>query len=474
MRVVRPQPGPQEAFCASRADIAIGGGGAGGGKTVGLLLESVRNVHVPQYAGVIFRRTTQQIRYPGSLWDVSAEVYPHNGGLPKETDLEWEFPSGSVMKFGHLERERDKYSWDGAQVTFIGFDQLEHFTQGQFFYLFSRARSPLKIPSYIRATCNPDPDSFLAPLLSWWIDDDGWAIKERSGVLRYFVRDGDDIVWADSEAEHLRQGVDDPNDITSLTFIPSTVYDNPINLQRNPKYIGRLKGMSLVDRMRLLGEGRKGGNWKFRAGAGKYFQRPWFPVVDGVPSRPVKTVRYYDLASTSDEEAEQQGSDPSYTGHMKMSLLENGLYLVEDCGRFRERPHGVERFVKNTASQDGRWVIVGFDWDPGQAGKAQMVHYVRMLAGYEVQPNRVKESKGRRAKPYSAQAEQGNVLLLRGDWNEGYLTEHENFDGTDKGHADRVDAGSGAFHVLSTEAEMVEGAAPVGVGIGGAGYFRGV
>ena len=467
---IRPQPGPQEDFCASRADIAIGGGGAGGGKTFGLLLESLRNIHAPLYTGVIFRRTTEQIRYPGSLWDGSAEVYPQNGGRPRESTLEWIFPSGAVMKFGHLEREMDKYNWDGSQVAFIGFDQLEAFTKGQFFYLLSRTRSPLKIPSYIRATCNPDPGSFLASFLAWWIDEEGWAIKERSGVLRYYVRDGDDIVWADSVEEHLRQGVDDPNDVTSVTFIPSTVYDNPINLERNPKYVGKLKAMALVDRMRLLGEGHKGGNWKIRPGSGKFFKRGWFPVVDGIPSRPVQTVRYYDFAATSDAEAEKKGLDPSWTGHLKMSRLENGLFLVQDCNRFRESPNGVERFVKNTASQDGRDVSVGFDWDPGQAGKAQMVHYVQMLAGYDVRPNKVRENKGTRAKPYSAQAEQGNVLLLRGDWNDGYLTEHENFDGTDKGHSDRVDAGSGAFYVLTSSEDV--SVAPVG--IAGENYFKGI
>lgn len=467
---LQPQRGPQEAFCAASADIAIGGGGAGGGKTFGLLLESARWTHEPLFRGVIFRRTTEQIRYPGALWDESFEVYPHLGARPRESTLEWFFASGSAMKFGHLERESDKYAWDGAQLTFLGFDQLEHFTAGQFFYLFSRTRSPIKATSYIRATCNPDPDSFLAVFLAWWIDEDGWAIPEHAGRIRHFVRDGDSIVWEDTREAHLAAGVDDPNDVKSVTFLPSTVFDNPINLKKNPAYLGNLKAMPYVDRMRLLGKGDRGGNWRVRPSAGKIFKRTWFPIIDGSPSRPVKTIRYYDFASTSEAEALAKGLDPSWTGFVKMSLLENGLYLIEHAGRTRETPRGVEALVRNTASQDERGVTVGFDQDPGQAGKAQVSHFVRMLAGFDVWPNPVRESKGKRAAPLSAQAEHGNVLMLRGDWNQGMLDELENFDGTDRGHADRVDAASGAFHHLVSE-PMID-VAPIG--IAGGGYYRGI
>jgi phage terminase large subunit-like protein len=49
----------------------------------------------------------------------------------------------------------------------------------------------------------------------------------------------------------------------------------------------------------------------------------------------------------------------------------------------------------------------------------------------------------------SAQAEAGNVKLVRGTWNDAYLNELENFDGSDGCVADQVDASSGAFHLLA-------------------------
>src|SRR5947209_1730770 len=91
-RIIGPQPGPQTAFLASPADIAIYGGAAGGGKSWALLLEPLRHVHVPDFGAVFFRRTGVQIRNEGGLWDESAKLYPHLGGRPREQALEWRFP----------------------------------------------------------------------------------------------------------------------------------------------------------------------------------------------------------------------------------------------------------------------------------------------------------------------------------------------------------------------------------------------
>ena len=43
------------------------------------------------------------------------------------------------------------------------------------------------------------------------------------------------------------------------------------------------------------------------------------------------------------------------------------------------------------------------------------------------------------------------MKLVRGKWNEALLREYENFDGTDKGHADQVDCGSGGFYLLTNK-----------------------
>src|SRR5436305_14925946 len=71
----------------------------------------------------------------------------------------------------------------------VCFDELTHFTAHQFFYMVSRNRSTCGVRPYIRATCNPDADSWVADFLAWWIDPQtGLPIPERAGVLRYYIR----------------------------------------------------------------------------------------------------------------------------------------------------------------------------------------------------------------------------------------------------------------------------------------------
>ncbi|HEX7001093.1 MAG TPA: terminase family protein, partial [Trueperaceae bacterium] len=140
---IRPQPGPQEAFLASSADIVVYGGAAGGGKSYALLLEPLRHITtVPGFGAVIFRRTSVQVRNEGGLWDESEAIYGPAGLKPRESVLEWEHtPTGNTVKFAHLEHEKNVLDWQGAQIALIGFDELTHFEAKQFWYMLSRNRS---------------------------------------------------------------------------------------------------------------------------------------------------------------------------------------------------------------------------------------------------------------------------------------------------------------------------------------------
>lgn len=267
--MIRPQPGYQELALSSSADIVIGGAMAGVGKTYVLLLEPVPDLKVPGFGGVIFRRTSTQIRSEGGLWDTSMKVYPYLAGEPKETTLEWHFKE-SKLKFSHLEHEKNILDWQGAQIPYIGFDELTHFSRKMFIYLLSRNRSVCGIKPYVRATCNPDPESWVAEFISWWIDQEtGFPIPERDGVIRYLIIDGDKDIWGDTEAEVIEKawylleplvnqsGLDPVNFIKSVTFISGSIYDNKELLNVNPGYIANLLSQDEQTRAALLY-----GNWK--------------------------------------------------------------------------------------------------------------------------------------------------------------------------------------------------------------------
>jgi len=434
---IRPQEGPQMDFLASEADIVIYGGAAGGGKTYALLLETLWHHETPGFSAVIFRKNANQVRNPGGLWDTSAPLFMKFEGNPKQSTLEWDFPSGAVVKFAHMDMEKDKFSWQGSQITLIGFDELTHFSWGQFVYMLSRNRSLCGIKPYIRATTNPDPDSWVRKFIDWWIDNEtGYAIPERSGLIRWFIVIGDETIWSNTKEELKKKHPDClPK---SVSFIASTVYDNKILLKENPDYLANLQALPRFEREQLLM-----GNWNIRPTAGMFFQRSFFNVVDVLP-RNVTFVRYWDRAATKKTEL----NDPDFTVGLKLAKDKDGIFYVVDIVRLQESPLQVQNAIKNCSTQDSSDCRIGIEQDPGQAGVSEVDLLIRMLQGYSATAYKVTKDKITRASPVSAQAEAGNIRVLRGYWNEDFFRELENF--PEGGHDDIVDALSGAF-LMHTE-----------------------
>lgn len=442
--VLQPQEGPQTDFIKSIADIAIYGGAAGGGKSYGLLLDPLRFITNPQFKALIFRRTTKQVRTPGGLWDESKKIYYYLGARPKETTLEWNFPSGMQVRFAHLEHESNIYDYQGAQVPYIGFDELTHFTEQQFIYMLSRNRSSSGIPGRIRATTNPKKNSWVRKFLDWWIDPiTGFAIPERSGVIRYFIRKDDQYIWADTR-EELIETYGEANQPKSVTFIPAKLEDNKILMDSDPTYKSNLLALNRVDREQLLN-----GNWNIEPSAGELFKRHWFEIVDAAPKM-LRMVRCWDRAGTEKKKINQnKSSDPDFTAGVKMGKGKDGYFYIMDVEHEQLSSLGNERITINTARRDGPNVKVKIFQDPGSAGVHEKDAYVRLLEGFEIEVEKISRDKITAAKPLSAQAEAGNIRLLRGNWNEKFLSELENF--PEGAHDDMVDGASGAFNSLCGE-----------------------
>ena len=445
--MLEPQAGPQTMFMASSADIVIYGGAAGGGKTYALLLEMLRHKDIKNFGAVIFRKNFTQITAEGGLWDSSVKLYTQvpDAEQRKSPKLHWKFKGGKLA-FAHLDREEDLQAWQGTEIAYLGFDELTHFSRHQFLYMLSRNRSTCGVKPYVRATCNPDSDSWVADFVSWWINQDtGYPIRERSGVVRYMCVINDVIYWGDTPEDLASNHGINPEECKSVTFIASKLEDNKILMKSDPSYLSNLKAMTEVDMERLLY-----GNWKIKAQAGRYFKRTQIPI-DGyyekIPDDVIYWCRAWDLAATDEDE----NGDADYTAGVLIGIRKNNRYIVADVINKQVKAGDVEKLIRMTAISDRK--KYGFSYrvripqDPGGAGKIVAKQYLNGLSGFDVKAEPVSGSKELRATPFAAQWQNGFVDVLIAEWNEMYFSQLESF--PESKHDDMVDASSDAFNELS-------------------------
>jgi predicted phage terminase large subunit-like protein len=446
------QPTQEKAFYCD-ADFIIFGGAAGGGKSYWLEVTPLPYLNYPGFNCVIFRRESPEITNPGGLWDLSFELYSPLGLKPKVKDLCWEFGKISKIKFSHMQRVSDKYKHKGAQYVIVCFDEVDSFEFSQVWYLLSRMRSTSGVKPRMRATCNPNADSWVAKFIEWYIDQDtGYAINERSGVVRWFLQRGEGvegIEWFDSKEAALdKYPRSSPK---SFTFIASKLEDNQALLDKDPDYESNLEALGKVERERL-----KYGNWKIRPAAGLYFQRENLPIIDEneVPDG-LTWIRYWDLASTKEKQKKAESGQPCYTAGGLVAIdwedrATNKIRMIyiKHVSRFRKAPADVEKKIESLAEADGINTYIGIEEDPGAAGVIVSHHFANLLQDYALLTPKKTDNKIAAASPLSAQAEKGKVCLVRGKWNEAFIDEAENFpDGKFK---DQVDAVAGAFNTLKT------------------------
>lgn len=486
--IPKPQQGMQLDFYNSEVDIVLAGSGAGTGKTLGLLLLHTRHLNNSEYRGVIFRRTYAMITNPGSLLDESFKVYPLFGGVFNQQKMRWRFPSGATLDFRHLQHEKTKYEYQGAQIAGLCFDELTHHTADQFWYLISRNRSVSGVKPFIRGTCNPDADSWVAELVQWYLDDDGYPDQQKSGIIRYFMRKEDELIWSSDYDELLEKYIkpkikeekgmftlkfgdgtilsSDSRDklisrikeegltrevpIKSFTFLPGSIYENKQLLEVNPEYLTNLENLHPVERERLLK-----GNWKIIWEAGTVFNRTWFNFVEEITELSLEyaqVVRFWDFAAT---EKEQAKSGTSYTASVRMAKFSEDYYVILDVTWDQIRGGEIEGLIGHTTKSDSNHTLIRWELEGGSSGKTIAYQYQENLqnANPNLNVRAVKPlgNKLARSLPLATAAQAGKIYLLEASWNNQFLNAVQQFDGTHKSLVnDIVDAADGAFSELES------------------------
>lgn len=427
----RPHQGPQTAFHRSPAYELLYGGAAGGGKSVALLLEALRYVHAPGYAALLIRRTFTQLSQARGLIPLSHELLTGSAQW-NEKHARWLFPSGATLQFGHMQYESDMYNYQGAAYAYVGFDELTQFTEAQYLYLFSRARTTAQLPDgrpipvRVRATSNPGGDGHEWVRQRWgaWLGEEPTA---QSGAIRYYRKD-DDV--------ETQTVADDPDGL-SRQFIAANVFDNPTLLKNDPAYVQRLKALSLIERERLLG-----GNWAIGP-RGNVFRREWFRVVERAPEG-LRWARYWDLAASVKTSAD-------YTACVAVAQGTDGTLYLRDMIRGKWEWPDQERILVQTMLAEPK-TIHGIEKALHGLAATQALLRKRELAHITITGVDVDRDKLSRALPLSARAEQGKVALVQGPWIGAFLNEVSAFSGDGKTHDDQVDTADGGLQLLSTNA----------------------
>ena len=265
--VWRPQP-KQAEFLARPEYEVLYGGAAGGGKSDAMLAEALRQVGIPHYKGIIFRKTYKQLE---ELIDRSRTIY--KAAFPRAryngTEHCWRFPSGAKIYFGNMQHAADRTNYQGKAYDFVGFDELTHFTWEEYSYLFSRNRpTGPGTRVYMRATANPGGVGH-----SW--------VKERfisAAPPMTPVREVQTVKQPDGTTVTMQR---------SRIFVPSTVFDNRALLDNDPGYLASLAMLPEAERKALLY-----GDWdsfsgqvfsEWRNDPAHYVDRRWTHVVEPFP-----------------------------------------------------------------------------------------------------------------------------------------------------------------------------------------------
>ena len=141
---------------------AFYGGAGGGGKSDALLMAALRYVDVPGYSALILRKTFNELALPGAIMSRAQEWLANTDARWNSQDHRFTFPSGATLSFGYLDKKDDHLRYSGAEFQFIAFDELTHFSEDVYRFMFTRLRKPAepdnplsRVPLRMRSASNP-------------------------------------------------------------------------------------------------------------------------------------------------------------------------------------------------------------------------------------------------------------------------------------------------------------------------------
>ena len=210
----------QKAFMDAGESEVLFGGAAGGGKSYGQIADALLfALRYPGSKQLVLRRTFPELEK--SIIRCALSLFPRSLYSFNSSSHVGKFKNGSVIDFGYCAGENDVYQYQSAEYDVIRFDELTHFTEGQYIYLISRVRGANSYPKQVKSTTNPGGIGH-----SW--------VKRRfidpSPAGEAFIGDGG----------------------LTKVFIPAYLSDNQFLMKGDPAYGQRLLALPERERKALL------------------------------------------------------------------------------------------------------------------------------------------------------------------------------------------------------------------------------
>jgi len=200
----------------TEADEILYGGGRGGGKTdTGIIwMSEPEYKENPRYRGLVIRRNADDLR---DWVDRTQHIYQPLKAIFSGNPTEIQFQSGAKLRTGHLKDENAYSKYQGHEYQKMLFEELTHIPrENDYEKLLASCRSTIGLKPKVFATTNADGPGF-----KW--------VKNRFGIPDF--PDFNKIYTT------IRGN-------KKLVFIPSKLEDNPILMNSDPEYAGRLENMS--------------------------------------------------------------------------------------------------------------------------------------------------------------------------------------------------------------------------------------
>ena len=265
-------PFPKQAmFLASEVDEVLFGGARGSGKTQALIIDAALkprkwhyegnqldmkpvvdkySIDYPEYRAIIIRR-----RYDDLIKNFIPEaqkIYSKLGAVWREKPKSFTFPSGAKIFMAYCDCRADVDKYIGGNYHYLGVEELNQFPESWIRDLGGSVRSVNpELKPYKRYTTNPGGVGHL------WIKRK-FIDKCPPKIGKEHFEEKFNLSWN----ELIRSPPVQDEEGNTIQYIPALVFENPVLVKQDPRYVRYLKSLDETKRRMWLF-----GDWDVMGGA---------------------------------------------------------------------------------------------------------------------------------------------------------------------------------------------------------------